>query len=63
MLTISIEIKCDSKEHADSLTKRVMNGSHFVGYKHGAWFWFCECPADEILNLGQELHYELQEAS
>jgi hypothetical protein len=59
MATISIEVKCDSQAQAEGLTNRVLNGNHHIGRKHGSWFWFCECPLDEVLNIGQELHYEL----
>lgn len=62
MATISIEVVCDSQEQAEELTQRVMNGNHHIGVKHGKWTWFCECPTEEILHLGQELYYELNGA-
>ena len=59
MATISIEVKCDSQEQAEQLTRKVLNGDHHISRKRGSWFWFCECPVDEVLNIGQELYYEL----
>lgn len=59
MATIEIEVRCESHEQAQRLTERVMNGDHRIGRKHGAWYWFCTCKPDEILHLGQELYYEL----
>jgi len=60
MATISIEVRCDSHEQALQLTEKILNGDHYIGRKHGNWFWFCECPVNEVLNIGKELHCELQ---
>lgn len=59
MKIIEMEIECDSQEEAEALTAKLMNGNHWCGRKHGKWFLFITCNADEILHLGNELHYEL----
>lgn len=60
-VTISIEVCCKDHNQAQRLTERVMNGNHWIGRKHGAWYFFCDATPQEILHLGQELYYELQE--
>lgn len=58
---IEIEITLSNQEQAEKLTTTLLNGSSRIGYKHGSWMIFITCPSDEILHLGQELHYALSE--
>lgn len=57
--TIEIEVKCENQEQAEKLTNKLQKGNHCSGRKHGEWVLFITCKPDEILHLGQELHYEL----
>ena len=59
MQIIEMEIVCDTQEEAQRLTEKLQNGDHWIGTKHGKWVLFITCRPDEILHLGQELHYEL----
>lgn len=56
-----MEVECEDQGEAEALTNTLMNGSSWVGRKHGKWVLFITCPADEILHLGYELHYGLHE--
>lgn len=60
MFNISVEISFgEDAEKAKEVSERLQNGTTWVGRRHGQWVVFIECNPDEILHLGQELHYEL----
>lgn len=59
MENIELEVKCKSQEEADEIANSLMNGTCWVGVKHGDWIIFISCKQDRIMYLGQELHYSL----
>lgn len=61
MRMIEMEVECKDREEAERLTGKLMNGDHWIGRKHNKWILFITCKQSEILHLGQELHYELDQ--